>query len=303
MSLNWTGERYLPSVNGSILYEHYSRYYFAGTLVKGLRVLDAPCGEGYGSNYLSQFANEVVGIDISKEAVEHAQKEYSKGNLKFSVSEMNSLSEFEDNSFDAVVSFEGIEHVDRSTQLTALQEFKRVLKKGGKLIISSPNKRVYSDLRNYNNPYHFSEYYFEGMKKDLGGLFKNVKFFGQSSLVSNFIIQEHNKKFELDMFPFSNCADESGSNNIENYMYFVAVCSEDDVDARDMGLLDYSGDILKEIDLIHERELNQIKAELLRVEGDLKRYRNHYEAIKASRSWRLTAPLRSISSFIGRGER
>ena len=46
---NFTGERFIPGVRGEIQVEHLHRYLFASRLVKGMRVLDIACGEGYGS--------------------------------------------------------------------------------------------------------------------------------------------------------------------------------------------------------------------------------------------------------------
>ena len=56
--LEWTGERFLPWMEGAhIHYEHLHRYAFAAQLVKGKKkVLDVTCGEGYGSYMLSKEA-------------------------------------------------------------------------------------------------------------------------------------------------------------------------------------------------------------------------------------------------------
>jgi ubiquinone/menaquinone biosynthesis C-methylase UbiE len=68
---------------------------------------------------------------------------------------------FADASFDAVVSFETIEHVDGALQEQMLRELRRVLKPGGFLVISSPNKAVYSDKRGFTNEFHVRELYFD----------------------------------------------------------------------------------------------------------------------------------------------
>src|SRR5438046_2018790 len=81
--LNFTGERFAPEVTGAIWYEHWHRYCVARPLAKGLRVLDAACGEGYGSFLLAQTAKEVVGIDIAPEAIAHAKSRYVSSNLRY----------------------------------------------------------------------------------------------------------------------------------------------------------------------------------------------------------------------------
>src|SRR5215467_14127256 len=48
-SLTFTGERFTPEVRGAIWYEHWHRYAVAVPAATGLHVLDAACGEGYGS--------------------------------------------------------------------------------------------------------------------------------------------------------------------------------------------------------------------------------------------------------------
>src|SRR2546421_11896747 len=80
----FTGERFLPSCSGEIAYEHWHRYFFARRFVAGRRVLDAACGEGYGSALLSEGASDVVGVDIDAATVAHARANYpGRGNLRF----------------------------------------------------------------------------------------------------------------------------------------------------------------------------------------------------------------------------
>ena len=75
--LPFTGERFVPGTAGEIWYEHWHRYQFAGAFAAGRRVLDAACGEGYGSALLARSAASVVGVDIAADAVAHARARYS----------------------------------------------------------------------------------------------------------------------------------------------------------------------------------------------------------------------------------
>ena len=71
----FTGNRVIPrQVNDNLWSEHVARYAFARRYARGLRVLDAGCGIGYGSAELSQDAAEVVGVDLSPEAIEYPGK-------------------------------------------------------------------------------------------------------------------------------------------------------------------------------------------------------------------------------------
>ena len=77
MSTEYTGERFLPDeCQGEMAIEHYQRYQFARQLVKGKKVLDAACGEGYGSNLLSRTAACVCGLDLDQGAVDSARQKY-----------------------------------------------------------------------------------------------------------------------------------------------------------------------------------------------------------------------------------
>ena len=154
--LEFTGERFTPECVREIWYEHYHRYAFAKSLVKDKNVLDAACGEGYGSDILSKYASSVRGLDIDAESVGHAQSRYKRDNLSF-VEGSCTLLPFEDNSFDVVVSFETLEHLEQQEEMLA--EFKRVLNKEGVLIISTPDKKHYSDATGFENEYHVKELY------------------------------------------------------------------------------------------------------------------------------------------------
>ncbi|MCW5566616.1 MAG: class I SAM-dependent methyltransferase [Dokdonella sp.] len=134
----FTGERFTPECVREIWYEHWHRYAFALPLVSGRRVLDAACGEGYGSALLARHAASVVGVDISPQAIEHARLRYGgASNLRFDTGDAAAL-EFQDASFDIVVSFETLEHLEAQQALVA--GFARVLADDGLLLISSPDK-------------------------------------------------------------------------------------------------------------------------------------------------------------------
>lgn len=152
--LAFTGERFMPEVAGQIAFEHLHRYHFAARFCAGKQVVDVACGEGYGSQILSGVADSVTGIDISAEAVAHAAGRYGSDRLRF-VEASAALLPLEDDSVDVVVSFETIEHHDQHEEM--LSEIRRVLRPGGMLIMSSPNKQRYSIDPGYENPYHVKE--------------------------------------------------------------------------------------------------------------------------------------------------
>ena len=176
--LTFTGERFIPACAGEIAYEHWHRYAFARRYAEGVKVLDAACGEGYGTALLGATAAEAVGVDIDAGAIRHAQASYGSGRIRFVEGSCTDLP-FSDASFDLVVSFETVEHLDAADQTPMLAEFARVLKPAGLLIISSPNKRLYSDARAYVNEFHRHELYRDGLASLLAKAFPAQHWFHQ----------------------------------------------------------------------------------------------------------------------------
>ncbi len=103
--------------------------------LKGKKFLEVGCGLGYFSNIAYKSGAKVTGIDIGPNLVKINKKLTPK--CTFKVASASKLP-FKDNSFDVVLSTEVIEHVDN--QKDALKELARVVKKGGILVITTPNK-------------------------------------------------------------------------------------------------------------------------------------------------------------------
>ncbi len=174
--LEFTGERFTPECVREIAYEHWHRYAWAAEVVVGKTVLDAACGEGYGSRLLAARAAQVQGLDLSEQAIAHARQRYRADNLAFESGDATELP-FADDSFDAVVSFETLEHLEAQDRL--LSEFRRVLRPDGFLLISSPDRKTYSDETGYDNPYHVRELYRDELEALLGRHFPAFRLWGQ----------------------------------------------------------------------------------------------------------------------------
>jgi SAM-dependent methyltransferase len=176
--LEWTGERFLPWIRQStITYEHLHRYAYASTLVNGKRVLDLACGEGYGAKLLATAATFVVGVDIDENVIRHASEKYACANLEFLKGLMAAVPIAEDHSFDAIVCFEAIEHVEDHDAVLA--EVTRLLKPDGIFVVSTPNKAIYHDESLEDNPFHLKELYFDEFQQLLSQHFRDVQFLGQ----------------------------------------------------------------------------------------------------------------------------
>lgn len=136
---------------------HLNRYLTARQYVAGKRVLDIACGEGYGSKLLKDWgAASVVGVDVSPEALRVANALFSEDGVTF----LNHTAEelpFDANSFDVVVSFETIEHLDHPEKFLA--EISRVVKFNGTVLISCPNDNYYArNEEAFSNPFHKRRY-------------------------------------------------------------------------------------------------------------------------------------------------
>ncbi|MGF6241001.1 GT2 family glycosyltransferase/SAM-dependent methyltransferase [Paraburkholderia sp. GAS38] len=223
--IQFTGERYVPTEAGDIRYEHWHRYAWASQGIAGLDVLDVACGEGYGSAIIARVAKTVTGVDISPEAVAHASEQYSNvKNLSFLSGSASDLP-LPDASFDAVVSFETIEHLLEQEEM--LSEIHRVLRPGGFLILSSPNKKVYSDDRNYQNEFHVKELYFEELDALVKRHFSDVTYFGQRLATSSIILPEDRRDTSYTAHTLSDDVVAGCTPKLDAIMYFLAVCSKD----------------------------------------------------------------------------
>lgn len=175
-----TGERFIPKRMQALAeIEHYHRYYSVKNILHGKIVLDAACGTGYGSSIISETADMVYGIDISDEAILYAEEHYSNSKIKYTKGSIEKL-EFPDKYFDVVVSFETIEHVDEKSQKVFLDEICRVLKSDGILIMSTPDKKNYTDLQSGNQTeWHIKEFYAKEFEEFILSKFQYIKWYNQ----------------------------------------------------------------------------------------------------------------------------
>ncbi len=115
------------------------RYYWAGQFCRGKDVLEAGCGAGQGLGYIASLARSVIGGDFSNDILQIARRHYGdRVALRgFDAQDMP----FEDDSFDVVILFEAIYYLSSAGRF--VEECKRVLRPGGKVLISSANKDLY----------------------------------------------------------------------------------------------------------------------------------------------------------------
>ncbi len=266
-TLSFTGERFIPGEGGSrIAYEHYHRYFFARHLATKKAVLDLGCGEGYGSHLLAGVAERVTGVDLSAEAVEHARSRYVGANLEYRVADCRTTG-LPDQHFDLVVCFEMVEHIADHDRL--LSEVRRVLKKNGVFVVSSPNKEFYSDLEGFENPFHVKELCLRDFQHLLRRNFAEVVMFSQSlcfgSVMWRILEDRSESALRSELIEVEGKRDRSSFHfePVEGRTkYVVAVCSAQPLEAVTRSLMlsclnDTGETALKELEK-HNRDLTQM---------------------------------------------
>lgn len=246
----WSEERLETFVYGYDTVDHLHRYSIALDFVKNKIVVDIACGEGYGSSILSEIANQVIGIDIDENTIFEAKSKYKNQNLTFLVGRADNIP-VDEKSVDIVVSFETLEHHDKHYEMYS--EIKRILKNDGILIISTPDKRYYSDIKNRVNPFHIKELYLNEFRELTSKFFKNVTIYFQKSINGNSTIGEENAFHGIKVF--------SGNygNIFENEvtpLYNIAIASDSEIERIGYSIFD-GGEISQIINENKTREIRQ----------------------------------------------
>ncbi len=150
-----TGERTVPGLAEENYWfrRHEVVYERLAALCADRDVLEAGCGEGYGANLIADVASSVIGLDYDDSAVAHVRARYPRVDMR-----QGNLAELPlaDGAVDVVVNFQVIEHLWDQGQFVA--ECLRVLRPGGVLLMSTPNRITFSPGRDTPiNPFHTRE--------------------------------------------------------------------------------------------------------------------------------------------------
>lgn len=225
MSLGFTGERIVPGAPDceptfaqKMYQEHLARYAFAAQFAQGRDVLDVGCGVGYGSQWLGKSgARSVLGIDISAEAVEHAQHNYFHPVVRFRAQDASAIEA--EGGYDLVTCFELIEHIEQ--QALVLDRIKAALRPNGQLVISTP--RPLDDIRTH---FHVHEMSFEELFDLLKQRFAHVEAFFEVNCFTSYVGKESPSRLDR-ILPISDRI------NLANADYFVFVASDTPLDERE----------------------------------------------------------------------
>jgi SAM-dependent methyltransferase len=317
-------ERFVPAaMHGELVEaEHIARYRWATSFCPGRRVLDAGCGIGYGAELLHRAgASEVIGVDVSEPIVEIARSGVS-GEVVFEVADVRSLP-YAPDSFDMIVCFEVIEHVDEQDQV--LDQLARVLRPDGLLLISSPNRSRYVP----GNPHHRHEYIPEELRAALEIHFPSVKLIPQHVMLASVIDsprepgfakrhvehlvspQDDDEIYTLAMAGARLPAEPGPMVTLTQFLETRKWLEHFDAQKR---YIDEQTEALQELEiarrerqealnLLTERE--QSLAELMATRGQLDEanaaalglLQSQLDQLYSSHSWRLTKPLRALARF------
>jgi O-antigen biosynthesis protein len=322
--LDWTGERFLPwAKEAAVAYEHLHRYLWASNFVRDKRVLDLASGEGYGANILAAQASFVCGVDIDDPSVHHAAEKYRRPNLQFLQGDITRVPVEAQQSFDVIVCFEAIEHIEEHDRL--MQEVVRLLKPEGLFIVSTPNKEVYRAAGTEEpNPFHVKELTFEEFDALLSARFSSVQYLGQrvhpGSTLWPIGMSDDASSQELAIARVdAEFRRIRGDQRIAEY--FVAVASNGGAGALEGSvLMDHSDELLHEQrdafqKKLHQRDealtwragqvevLEREKKDLLKgidaARRESESLREELAVIHGSRSWKLLSKLRALRGKLG----
>lgn len=260
--------------------EHLHRYAVAQQVVCGRFAVDIACGEGYGTSLLAQTARYVLGIDVSVETTAYASVHYRRGNVAFAAGACADIP-VATHRVDVVVSFETLEHHDQHEQM--MKEIKRVLRPDGVLIISTPDKREYSDLPGYRNPFHVKELYRDEFETLLKLHFRHVALFGQRVACGSYLAplsetqRTPHRTFRGD--PRRIICDGSFSHPV----YLVALACDNALPSVSASLFDAQLDAFGEVAKLNS-QLLAVRSQLL--------------AIRESLGWRALERLRRIYALM-----
>jgi 2-polyprenyl-3-methyl-5-hydroxy-6-metoxy-1,4-benzoquinol methylase len=140
-------------------------YVEAAKMIKG-NLLEVGCGVGRGLAVLSEACSSYTAIDKNAKLIQVLKSQYP--DFQFVEQNIPPFKDIPSDQFDFVVSFQVIEHIQKDEDF--VKEIHRVLKPGGKAIITTPNIK----LSLTRNPWHIREYTAEELAKLLKKYFSNV---------------------------------------------------------------------------------------------------------------------------------
>lgn len=303
------------------LYDYISRYLFARKFLEGKTVLDLGSETGYGTRILSEAAERVSGVDTSEEATSYARSRHSSANLSYEVGDDLTRLTYADGAFDAVVSFEVLERLRDPEELVA--EARRVLKKDGVFIVSTPDKQTHSNERNHKDPAHRREMYVPEFRELLERYFEKVSVYRQGAVAGTLTFKDTElSSASVESGRFSLADLSSADSGVPTTRFVVAVCSDSEISLqderpclildRDRRVFDECEDWREEVQLLREEILQMQETEVQAFRDTLQAHRKEaavlkdrikvletrLHSIESSRSWQAIGLYRRLRTKI-----
>jgi SAM-dependent methyltransferase len=267
--------------------EHLHRYELATSLCAGLRVADVCCGSGYGSALLHRGgATSVRGVDVDAATIESARRELG-GSAGVSFERADAV-EFLGRDlaerFDAVVMFEGLEHLPDPDR--ALAALRRLADEGVRLAVSVPNSRALGEV---DNPYHHTDFGYEEAIAALRGLGEDVvilyQFAAEGSLIRGAVAAGGG----LDA---RQALSERGEPEMASH--FVGLVNFGEIepppDAR----------MVLQVSPLNRRHMLDLERSNARLWERVEELEQWMRRIQSSLPWRASAPLRALRKRLAR---
>ena len=265
--MEFTGERVIPGrTDPDLMNEHWARYAFAEALVGSKRVLDAGCGVGYGASRLAECAAQVIALDQAIEPLTTGGEEYPHPRLHFVQGDCMRFP-LADDSLDAVVAFEVIEHLAEWKGL--IEESRRVLKASGQFIVSTPNRLYYGESRDEPNPFHAHEFTYDEFREELGRCFPHVMLFVENHADALVFVGEEVEGIRSRLERANQAPDEAH--------FFLAVCSQQPLHGSPAFVyLPSSANVLRE----REKHIGRLQEHVSILQGEVSKRDEWLEAAR-----------------------
>ena len=160
-----------------------ARYKFAMKMIGNLyepdvkKILDLGCSDGFGTYYVAEYAAFVLGVDFDEEAISYAIKNNKSKNIMY---KLDNFLEKKYGDFDAVVSFDVLEHIYPENEEKYMNTVLDNLTVEGQFIVGSPSLETQAYSKDNISGAHVNVYRGEDLYKMLKRYFYNVYLFTQN---------------------------------------------------------------------------------------------------------------------------
>lgn len=170
-----------------LIARHRGRYYFLGLFLRPkCSLLDFPCGSGYGAEILREFNIYYEGRDKCPYTIEYAKRNYGNKKTSFICDDLEEPN-IPPKYYDVIACIEGLEHIQKTSQIKLIERFYHGLVPKGTLIITSPEPSNNKSGESKDNSYHLWELTKEDLLNLLYVFFKkdNIEIITQKDKLHN----------------------------------------------------------------------------------------------------------------------